>query len=77
MKINLLTSFFVGAIFCLVATGLSSESSEVTKLFIYAGTALSITLIWRRWARNTIVKRNQRRDLWASKKHNNDSGPQS
>jgi hypothetical protein len=68
MKINILTSFFIGAIFCLIATGLSNELSEITKLFIYAGTALSITLIWRRWARNTIVKRNQRQDLWASKK---------
>jgi len=70
MKINLLTSFFVGALFCLVATGLSDESSEITKLFIYGGTALSITLLWRRWARNTLVKRNQRQALWARKKNN-------
>ena len=68
MKINLLTSFFVGALFCLVGTGLSDAVSELTKLCIYAGTALSVTLIWRRWARNTLVNRNQRRDLWASKK---------
>ena len=69
MKINLLTSFFVGALFCLVGTGLSDASSELTKLCIYAGTALSVTLIWRRWARNTLVNRNQRRDLWTSKKN--------
>jgi hypothetical protein len=69
MKINLLTSFFVGALFCLVGMSLSDASSELTKLCIYAGTALSVTLIWRRWARNTLVNRNQRRDLWTSKKN--------
>ena len=68
MRLSNIFCFFIGALSCLVFTGIVGEDTSLLRLVIYAGCALSVTLLWRKWARNTIAERRDRQDRWERKK---------
>ena len=57
MSVSNIFYFFIGALSCLVFTGIFGEDTSLLRLVIYAGCALSVTLLWRKWARNTIAEK--------------------